>query len=216
MDNPVLDRRSGLLESGALDIVRAGQRMDARGWVPATAGNISCRLADGRIAITRSGCHKGFLNPQDVITVDETGRPHDPAHRPSAETLLHCQVYRRMPDVGAVLHGHSVASTVLSMIEQSNALILRDYEVQKVFDGQTTHDATVTVPLFANDQDIARLAGEVEPHFGSMPAGYIIRGHGVYVWGRDMAQALARLEGLEFLLACLLQRRTLEKGTPAP
>lgn len=58
------------------DILTAGQRMDSRGWVPATAGNISRRLADGRIAITRSGGHKGFLQAADVITVDENGKPH--------------------------------------------------------------------------------------------------------------------------------------------
>lgn len=79
----------------------------------------------------------------------------------------------------------------------------------KVFEGQTTHETTVPVPLFDNDQDIARLATVVAPAFGAMPAGYIIRGHGVYVWGKDMPTALARLEGLEFLLACALERRKL-------
>ncbi|MCI1436936.1 MAG: methylthioribulose 1-phosphate dehydratase [Acetobacter indonesiensis] len=191
------------------DILTAGQRMDSRGWVPATAGNISRRLADGRIAITRSGGHKGFLQAADVITVDENGKPHRAEDKPSAETLLHCQIYRQDPTAGAVLHGHSVASTVLSMIEKTNALQLADYEVLKVFEGQTTHATTVPVPLFDNDQDIARLAGEVEPAFGAMPAGYIIRGHGVYVWGKDMPTAMARLEGLEFLLACALERRKL-------
>ncbi|MCI2007141.1 MAG: methylthioribulose 1-phosphate dehydratase [Acetobacter peroxydans] len=197
------------LATAAQEIVRAGQRLDARGWVPATAGNISRRLPDGRIAITRSGCHKGFLGAQDVITVDLAGQPHDAGNRPSAETLLHCQIYRLLPDVGAVLHGHSVASTVLSMLEPSPRILLNDYEVQKVFAGQETHEATVPVPLFANDQDIARLAREVEPYVADMPAGYIIRGHGVYVWGRDMGMALARLEGLEFLLACELEKRKL-------
>ncbi|MFT9399335.1 methylthioribulose 1-phosphate dehydratase [Acetobacter sp.] len=191
------------------DILAAGQRMDSRGWVPATAGNISRRLADGRIAITRSGGHKGFLQAADVITVDENGKPHDTGNKPSAETLLHCQIYQQAPSAGAVLHGHSVASTVLSMIEPTETLLLSDYEVQKVFEGQTTHDASLAIPLFRNDQDIARLAREVAPHFGAMSAGYIIRGHGVYVWGKDMPTALARLEGLEFLLACLLERRKL-------
>ena len=62
-------------DDAASEIVRAGQRMDQRGWVPATAGNISRRLADGRIAITRSGGHKGFLTSADVIEVDIDGRP---------------------------------------------------------------------------------------------------------------------------------------------
>ncbi|MFT9017265.1 methylthioribulose 1-phosphate dehydratase [Acetobacter malorum] len=191
------------------DILVAGQRMDARGWVPATAGNISRRLPDGRIAITRSGCHKGFLQAADVITVDDAGKPHRSGDKPSAETLLHCQIYQQDPTAGAVLHGHSVAATVLSMVEKGPALHLADYEVLKVFEGQTTHETSVPVPLFENDQDIARLAQVVAPSFGSMAAGYIIRGHGVYVWGKDMPTALARLEGLEFLLACLLERRKL-------
>ncbi|MBO1360090.1 methylthioribulose 1-phosphate dehydratase [Acetobacter sacchari] len=187
-------------------IVRAGRRMDQRGWVPATAGNISVRLADGRIALTRSGGHKGFLNADDVIEVDLQGRPLRDGDRPSAETLLHCQIYGHFPTAGAVLHGHSVAATVLSMATKASALYLADYEVQKVFEGQTTHAARVTVPVFDNDQDIAHLSRSVALYLDDMKAGYVIRGHGVYVWGPTMDVALARLEGLEFLLACELER----------
>jgi methylthioribulose-1-phosphate dehydratase len=71
-------------------IVQAGRRLDARGWVPATAGNISQRLDADRIAITPSGVHKGFLSAADVIVVTLDGTPENPAMRPSAETLLHC------------------------------------------------------------------------------------------------------------------------------
>ena len=141
--------------------------------------------------------------------MEAPGKPHRRQAPPGRETLLHSQIYQMDPTAGAVLHGHSVASTVLSMIEKEPALLLSDYEVLKVFEGQTTHATTVPVPLFENDQDIARLATVVAPHFGNMPAGYIIRGHGVYVWGKDMPTALARLEGLEFLLACALERRKL-------
>ncbi|WP_130730638.1 methylthioribulose 1-phosphate dehydratase [Komagataeibacter xylinus] len=189
-------------------IIAAGQRMDRFGWVPATAGNISIRLPDGNLAITRSGGHKGLLGSDGVICVDPQGRSLARGDRPSAETLLHCQVYAHDPAAGAVLHGHSVASTVLSMAG-GDALVLEGYEVQKVFAGQDTHAARVNVPIFDNDQDIARLARVVAPHLDGMRAGYIIRGHGVYVWGADMDMALARLEGLEFLLACELEKRKL-------
>ena len=189
------------------DVLHAGRRMDQRGWVPATAGNLSRRLADGRIAITRSGGHKGFLSEQDVIEIDPEGCPLAPGQKASAETLLHTQLYASDPAIGAVLHGHSVAATVLSMALDTPVLTLSGYELIKVFEGQSTHDTAIDVPFFANDQDIARLATVVAPSLGKMPAGYVIRGHGVYVWGRDMAMALARLEGLEFLLACELERR---------
>jgi methylthioribulose-1-phosphate dehydratase len=190
----------------AQSIVAAGQRLDRFGWVPATAGNISRRLASGDIAITRSGVHKGFLSTRDIIIVAPDGTARDPAVRPSAETLLHCQLYARYPTAQAVVHGHSVPSTVLSL-DTAEAITLAGYEVQKIFEGQTTHEATVRIPVVDNDQDIVRLARVVTPLLCDGLAGYVIRGHGTYLWGPDMGVALARFEGLEFLLACELERR---------
>ena len=192
-------------------IVRAGQRMDARGWVPATAGNLSVRLDAERIAITTSGGHKGFLDASSLMQVDLSGQALTSNVRSSAETLLHCQIYRLFPAAGAVLHGHSVAGTVLSM-HRPGPIRLAQYEVLKVFEGQSTHDVALDLPVFDNDQDIARLAAVAEPTLAAgSPLGYLIRGHGVYVWGTDMTMALARLEGLEFLLACALEQRKLER-----
>lgn len=204
--------------TAADEIVAAGRRLDRHGWVPATAGNISRRLSDGRIAITRSGCHKGFLTPQDVIEVDLHGLATVPGNRPSAETRLHTDLYRRILPEGAVIHGHSVAATVLSMHEPDrrssdgswDAIEFSGYELLKAFEGQDTHQASLHLPIYDNDQDIARLAELISPDLGKCPMGYLIRGHGVYVWGRTMDIALARLEGLEFLLACVLERRKLE------
>ena len=213
MSEPGLDAEDDLSDeqdvpAAAADaIVAAGLRMDQRGWVPATAGNLSVRLDPGRVAITRSGVHKGRLAADDVIAVDLDGRPLTPWGRPSAETLLHCQIYRLFPNAGAVVHGHSVPATVLSMLLPGPALRLTGYEVLKAFQGQTTHDTAVDVPLVDNDQDIARMAGIVAPLLPHAAAGYLIRGHGTYVWGPDMDVALARFEALEFLLACELERR---------
>lgn len=72
------------------------------------------RLDASRLAVTVSGRHKGFLTPDDVMVVDLDGRAEDTAKRSSAETLLHCGIYRRFPKAGAALHGHSIANTVLS------------------------------------------------------------------------------------------------------
>jgi len=189
--------------------------MDARNWVPATAGNISLRLdpaGDGgtRIAITRSGGHKGYLDDGAVMLVDGEGRALTDA-RPSAETGLHCQIYRVFPAAGAVLHGHSVANTLLSMLTPAPVITFTGYEILKAFEGVRTHDLSIDLPLFDNDQDILRLATRVEATLPACRLGYLIRGHGVYVWGPDMDTALARLEGLEFLLACELERRKLAR-----
>lgn len=191
------------------DIIRAGRRMDARFWVPATAGNISVRLDAGHAAITRSGGHKGYLTEDGVIAVDLAGRVLTPGAKPSAETALHCQIYRAFPDAGAVLHGHSVAGTVLSMAEAGPALRFYGYEVQKAFAGQSTHEAELLLPLVDNSQDMAVIEAAIGPQLAGAAMGYYIRGHGAYVWAADMEMALARLEAVEFLLACELARRGL-------
>lgn len=195
----------------AAAIVEAGRRMDARGWVPATAGNFSMRLGAGRIAITRSGFHKGFLTPESLMVVDEQGAAEDSHARPSAETGLHCGIYRRFPEAGAALHGHSVPCTVLSRLA-GPSIMLSGYELLKAFPGLPSHEASIALPVVDNDQDIARMqrgldalwAGQASP----LP-GYLIRGHGIYVWGRDMPQAMLRLEALEFMLECELEQRRL-------
>jgi methylthioribulose-1-phosphate dehydratase len=194
-------------------IVGAGRRMDARGWVPATAGNISVRLDAERIAITRSGGHKGFLDAGHVMQVDRRGAPLTLGMRPSAETLLHCQIYALFPEAGAVLHGHSVAATVLSMADPAATRIrFAGYELLKAFEGQSTHETALDLPIVDNDQDMKFLSARLAILLrGGAPLGYLIRGHGVYVWGPDMETALARLEGLECLLACELERRKLPK-----
>jgi methylthioribulose-1-phosphate dehydratase len=195
----------------AAAIVAAGRRLDALGLVPATAGNFSVRLDARRLAVTVSGRHKGVLTPDDVVAVDLDGVAEDPAKRSSAETLLHCGIYRRFPEAGAVLHGHSVANTVLSR-SAGNALTLAGYELLKAFPGLATHDAAVTLPVVPNDQDIPRMQRGLDALWDaldSVPPGYLICGHGSYVWAPDLPRALMRMEALEFMLACEMQERRL-------
>ncbi len=192
-------------------IVAAGRRLDDLGLVPATAGNFSVRLDAHRLVVTVSGRHKGFLTPADLMVVDLDGRAEEPGKRSSAETLLHCGIYRRFPEAGAVLHGHSIANTVLSRAA-GNGLRLGGFELLKAFPGLPTHDAEVTVPVVPNDQDIARMQRGLDALWDGLteiPPGYLIRGHGSYVWAPDMPGALMRMEALEFMLACELEERRL-------
>jgi len=190
----------------AAQLVEAGRRMDSRNWVPGSAGNLSARINAESIAITRSGVHKGRLTEADIIAVDYAGAALAEGQKPSAETLLHCQLYRLFPPVGAVLHGHSVAATVLSM---RGPITFSNYELVKAF-GFATHELDVVLPVYDNDQDMARLAAYIEPLLErDPPIGYVIAGHGVYAWGSSVEHAYWRLEALEFLLQCELERRQL-------
>jgi len=187
------------LEQLAEELIAAGGYLDQRGWVPATSGNLSARLSDGRIAVTVSGRHKGRLARADIMLVDGAGRSLD-GRKPSAETLLHTSLYRRYPDVGCVLHPHSPNATLLSRLVGS-AVELEDYELLKALEGVGSHATRVTIPVFANDQNIPRLALCVEEHLDHHDPchGYIIAGHGFYTWGATVADALRHAEALEFL-----------------
>ena len=183
------------------------------GWTPATSSNFSMRLDDRHAAITVSGRNKTQLTEADIMVVDFDGHPVASELRPSAETLLHTQLYRRFADVGCVLHTHSLVQTVASRLFAPQGHVrFEDYELQKAFAGNTTHDASMDVPVFANTQDMTELAAKVEAALNAQPMwGYLIEGHGVYAWGRDMPEARRHLEAFEFLLACELKMMELKR-----
>lgn len=191
----------------AQEIIEAGRFLYDRGWSPATSSNYSTRLSASEALLTVSGKHKGQLGPDDVLATDLDGNSLEPGKKPSAETLLHTQLYRWKPEIGAVLHTHSVNATVLSRLTLADSLVFADYELQKAFSGISTHESQVLVPIFDNDQDIARLAARVQPWLEQHPdcVGYLIRGHGLYTWGPRMSDALRQVEAFEFLFECELK-----------
>lgn len=189
----------------AEQLINAGRTIHNLGWVPATSGNFSARLDDTRIAITVSGKHKGCLTPHDIMQVDLHGQSLD-GKKPSAETLLHTTLYQRDGNIGAVLHPHSPASTLISRLIK-NELVLENYELLKAFPHIKTHESRVIIPIFGNDQNIAQLAIEVESYMQTHAdvVGYIIAGHGFYTWGNSVNDALRHVEALEFLFNQELQ-----------
>lgn len=198
-------------ESAVEALIQVGRYADQRGWVPATSGNFSVRLDDESIAVTVSGVHKGQLGPTDVMRVDLHGRPLEDK-RPSAETLLHAQLYRHDANIACVLHTHSVNATVLSRLTQGSALHIEQMEVLKAFPGIATHQTDVEIPVFANDQDMERLSRLVAERLeaGLAVPAYLLAGHGLYTWGDSVAATLRHLEALEFLFQCELEIRRLK------
>lgn len=193
----------------AQQMIAAGQLFHSRGWVPATGGNFSARLDAERVLITASGNHKGELSEAHFLLATLDGKPLEAARKASYETLLHMQIYQRVAEAGAVLHTHSTANTVLS--RRFEQITLSNYELLKVLPGAPDPQAQVSIPVFANDQDIARLSATVDAHMVKLPAtpAYLIAGHGLYAWGRDVAEARHRVEAIEFMLECHLRELSL-------
>jgi methylthioribulose-1-phosphate dehydratase len=189
----------------ANQLIDAGRFIDSKGCVPATSGNFSARLPDGNIAITVSGKHKGRLQLDDIMLIDADANSLD-GKKPSAETVLHTSLYKRFPKVQSVLHPHSINATLTSRLFKSG-IVLEDYELLKALAGIDTHESQVVIPIFANDQNIPRLAEQVEQYMDKHGAiyAYIIAGHGLYTWGGSVQETLRHLEALEFLFDCELR-----------
>lgn len=192
-------------------ILEAGQRIHQRGWSPATSSNYSLRLDESSCAMTVSGRDKGNLVPLDVMRVDLQGTPlPGETGVPSAETLLHTSLYRRDAAIGAVLHTHSLNALLAAQCVEAqdvaaqepwNILEIGNLELLKAFPGINSHQDTLRIPVFSNSQDIPALARLVEEclDVAGPVFAYILRGHGVYTWGRDMAAAMRHLEALDQL-----------------
>lgn len=195
----------------AEEIVANVRELSAAGWTPATSSNFSMRLDERHAAITVSGRDKGRLTDADIMVVDFDGQAVGSEHRPSAETLLHTQLYRRFADVGCVLHTHSRNQTIASRLYAgAGQLRLEGYELLKAFAGNETHEAQICIPVLPNSQDMHTLAAQVDALLDRQRMwGYLIDGHGLYAWGRDMPEARRHLEAFDFLIGCELELRKL-------
>jgi methylthioribulose-1-phosphate dehydratase len=195
------------LEACARQIAEAGRELGALGWTPATSSNFSMRLDADHAAVTISGRDKGHLGLDDIMVVDLQGRAVGTSARPSAETALHTQVYRRFADAGAVLHTHSRAQSVASRLYATRGQVrFEGWELQKAISGFTTHESVLALPVFPNTQEMDELVRRVDAWLdaGKPLHGYLIDGHGIYTWGRDMPETRRHLEAFEFLLNCEL------------
>lgn len=199
----------------ATDLAATVRELAARGLCPATGGNFSVRPRADTILITVSGADKAAATERDLIRLRPDGTVDGGSGKPSAETALHLAVYRLAPEVGAVLHVHSVANTVLSRLTPGDAFTVQGYEMQKAIRGMDTHEQCLALPIVDNSQDMAALAAVVEARWPALrrACGFLVRGHGLYAWGADLAEAKRHLEGWEFLLACELTSRQMGDGT---
>ena len=172
------------------------------GMTPATSSNFSARIDSNNCLITLSGRDKGKLTSDDFMEIHMNGVAVNSEQISSAETLLHTQIYQLRPEAKIVLHTHSLAQTLISMhYQQQGFILLEGYELLKAFHGIKTHDFLLSLPIVANSQDMQSIQNSIEPEFSREDFwGYLIAGHGIYTWGRDMLEARRHLDAFEFLL----------------
>ena len=203
---------TALFDARADAIADAAREFSVLGWTPATSSNFSMRVDAEHAAITISGRHKGRLGRADIMLIDLHGHAVGTDARPSAETALHTHIYRRWPEMCAVLHTHSRTQSVASRLFAGDGVIrLQGWELQKAITGYHTHESVLEIPVFPNTQHMPELVAQVDAWLdtGKPLHAYLIDGHGIYTWGRDMAETQRHLEALEFLLGCELDLKKL-------
>jgi methylthioribulose-1-phosphate dehydratase len=194
----------------AVRIAELGRQCYARGWALGTSGNFSAVASRDplRLAITTSGVDKGLLTTGEIVEIDEHGKVVTGSGKPSAEAALHLAIVRAR-DAGAVLHTHSIWSTILSDTAAAGGLEIEGYEMLKGLDGVHTHDHREWLPILDNTQDWAAAVPRVEAILREQPQahGFLIRRHGLYTWGRNLAEAKRQVEILEFLFEVMGRKR---------
>jgi methylthioribulose-1-phosphate dehydratase len=196
-------------------LVEVSRRFDARGWVLGTSGNFSVVLHRDplRLAITSSGRLKSDLTSGQILQIDGEGAVIGEGEgRPSAEAQLHLEIVRSR-GASAVLHTHSMWSTLISDRHAAErGIAIQGYEMLKGLEGVPSHEHREWMPILENDQDIARLAGDVRQVLERYPAShaFLLRRHGMYTWGETLSQAVRHVEIVEFLLEAVARTGHLE------
>jgi methylthioribulose-1-phosphate dehydratase len=152
---------------------------------------------------------KGALTADQILQIDADGNVVAGQGKPSDETRLHLTVVR-MRGAGAILHTHSVWSTILSDAHAgAGGLSIGGYEMLKGLSGVKTHEHGEWLPIIENAQEMASLALKLEETLQQHPQahGFLLRRHGLYTWGRDLQEAKRHIEIFEFLLEAVGRTR---------
>lgn len=195
-------------------------RVHAKGWAQGTGGNFSAVASREplRLLMAPSGVDKGRVAVADLIEVDATGKVTGGTGRASAETALHLAIVKAT-GAGAVLHTHSITTTVLSLRPGTGReLIFTGYEMLKGLAGVTHHEHRERIPVLPNTQDMNACALEVKSLLAVLPTPHavVLAGHGLYTWGVDLAEAERHVEILEFLFEVQYRRLLLGDLPAAP
>jgi methylthioribulose-1-phosphate dehydratase len=205
---PAGSNRAAFAEAAA-KLAEIGRGFYPRGWVLGTSGNFSAVVSREplRLAITSTGLDKGCLTRAQFLEIDEAANVVHGDGRPSAEALLHLAIVQGA-GADAVLHTHSVWSTVLSGTHaRHGGIALEGYEMLKGLAGVSTHKHREWLPILENSQDMVELADRVSRTLEGSPGihGFLLQEHGLYTWGESLAEAKRHVEILEFLMEVLVR-----------
>ncbi|RPI51117.1 MAG: class II aldolase/adducin family protein, partial [Chloroflexi bacterium] len=163
-------------------VVEACHLLVEQGYLMATGGNVSLRLAsrDG-FAITPSNLDYGRMAPGDVCVLDGELNLVAGEHKPSLESGMHAAVYRARPDVNAIAHTHQVYASALALIKASIPAL---FDEQARFLGRSVD----VIPYAPSGTGLLR--SQIARHVRNHHNAYILQNHGALCFGHDMERAV--------------------------
>ncbi len=193
-------------------IVQICRLLYQKNLIPAVDGNVSVRWGESYLITTPSGVCKGFIEPGDLVATDLAGQvapddlaPHN-GRRPSSELRLHLEIYRRRPDVRAVVHAHAPITTALTVAGISLSACVLPETLVTLGQIVTTHYAT---PTSAQGPEVVR--DLIADHDA-----LVLDRHGAVTVGRTLLEAFAHMEKVENTAAVLWTAHTLGRVKTLP
>lgn len=174
-------------------IVRVGRLLYDKGFISASDGNISARMEPGRILITPSGLHKGFLSPDELLFIDDEGNrvgistSTNRKLKPTSELPMHLETYRLRPDIGAIVHAHPPITIALSIAGIPLADCILPEVIVSLGLIPTTEYATPS-----SEESVRAIREFIQNHDA-----LVLQRHGTVTVGSDPMQGFMRLETVE-------------------
>jgi L-ribulose-5-phosphate 4-epimerase len=187
-------------------VIACCRRLQSEGLVPATAGNVSARVEGepGLIAVTPTAAPYDVLEPDDVALVTTSGELVDGRRAPTSELPLHTVLYSRRPEVGAVVHTHSPAASVMAVMGWALPPILTGLA------GAVGGDVPVAAYARPGTHDLAAAAADALAERGAC----LLRHHGVVAVGPDLGAAFAAASLTENAARVYLEARATGAQVP--
>jgi L-ribulose-5-phosphate 4-epimerase len=186
------------------EIVETAQSLVAKGYLMATGGNLSVRVAGAHaFAITPSNYDYLLMTPEDVCVLGLDLACLAGARQPSVEAAMHAAVYRVRPDVQAIIHTHQVYTSALALIRAP---------IPALFDEQARFLGRQVAVIPYAPSGTGMLRDTIARHVRDDNNAYMLANHGALVFGHDMLRAVHNVELLEkcalaYLLALTTERR---------
>lgn len=188
------------------DLIEICRKIEEKGFIAATDGNVSCRAGSDRLLITPSGRSKGALETADLLLVNLHGEVFSGEGKPSSEIRMHLLVYQKRPDVQAVVHAHPpllTAFTLAGVPFTAEALPEVWLTIGRVPTAPYATPSTEEVP--------ESIAPFIEHH-----QAILLERHGSLTLGKNLKEAYRRLEKLEHAAHTLFYTYLLSGRHPTP